>query len=58
MGALLADIMRQWQAETPYPKPQDWVFPSFKLRGSETTHGFNYGAGLLASGGGKSRDFN
>jgi integrase len=39
MGALLADIMRQWQAETPYRKPQDWVFPSFKLRGRKPRTG-------------------
>lgn len=39
MGALLADIMRQWHAETPYPKPQDWVFPSFKLRGRKPRTG-------------------
>jgi integrase len=39
MGALLADIMRQWQAETPYRKPQDWVFPFFKLRGRKPRTG-------------------
>jgi integrase len=39
MGTLLADIMRQWQAETPYRKPQDWVFPSFKLRGRKPRTG-------------------
>jgi integrase len=33
MGALLADIVRHWQNETPYSKPQDWVFPSFRLHG-------------------------
>jgi len=33
MGTLLADIMRQWQSETQYSKPADWVFPSYKLRG-------------------------
>jgi integrase len=39
MGALLADIMRQWQVQTPYVKPQDWVFPSFKLRGQKPRTG-------------------
>jgi integrase len=39
MGTLLADIIRQWQAETPYRKPQDWVFPSFKLRGRKPRTG-------------------
>jgi integrase len=33
MGAALAEIMHVWQRETPYSKPADWVFPSFKLHG-------------------------
>ena len=39
MGKLLADIMRLWQRETPYSKPQDWVFPSFKLHGRKPRTG-------------------
>jgi integrase len=39
MGTVLADIMRLWQRETPYSKPQDWVFPSFKLRGRKPRTG-------------------
>lgn len=39
MGALLADIMRKWQNETPYSKPQDWVFPSFRLHGRKPRTG-------------------
>jgi integrase len=39
MGTLLADIMRQWQQETPYSKPADWVFPSFKLHGRKPRTG-------------------
>jgi len=39
MGTLLADIMRKWQSETPYSKPADWVFPSFKLRGRKPRTG-------------------
>jgi integrase len=39
MGTLLAGIMRQWQRETPYSKPADWVFPSFKLRGRKPRTG-------------------
>ena len=39
MGTLLADIMRHWQQETPYSKPEDWVFPSFKLRGRKPRTG-------------------
>ena len=33
MHPLLAEFMRAWQHQTPYPQPQDWVFPSLKLRG-------------------------
>lgn len=39
MGALLADIMREWQNETQYSKPQDWVFPSFRLHGRKPRTG-------------------
>jgi integrase len=39
MGSVLADIMRQWQKETPYSKPQDWVFPSFRLHGRKPRTG-------------------
>src|SRR5262249_61013371 len=39
MGTVLADIMRLWQRETSYSKPQDWVFPSFKLRGRKPRTG-------------------
>jgi integrase len=33
LGELLADELRCWQKETMYPKPEDWIFPSFKLKG-------------------------
>jgi integrase len=33
LHSLLADFMRAWKGQTPYPQPQDWVFPSLKLRG-------------------------
>ena len=33
MHLLLAEFMRAWQIRTPYPQPEDWVFPSFKLGG-------------------------
>jgi integrase len=39
MGALLADIMRQWQKETPYSKSHDWVFPSSRLHGRKPRTG-------------------
>jgi integrase len=39
MGASLADIMREWHNETPHSKPQDWVFPSSRLRGRKPRTG-------------------
>jgi integrase len=33
LGELLADALRSWYQQTPYGKPNDWVFPSFKLKG-------------------------
>ena len=33
LGELLADELRLWQKETMYAKPEDWIFPSFKLKG-------------------------
>jgi integrase len=33
LHSLLADFMRVWRQQTPYPQPQDWVFPSLKLLG-------------------------
>jgi hypothetical protein len=39
MGAQLADIMRQWQKETTYSNPQDWVFPSARLHGRKPRTG-------------------
>jgi integrase len=33
LGELLADELRCWQKETMYSKPEDWIFPSFKLKG-------------------------
>jgi integrase len=35
MHVLLAEFMRAWQAQTLCPQPQDWVFPSLKLRGKK-----------------------
>jgi integrase len=32
-GLVLADFMKRWKQQTLYPQPQDWVFPSLKLRG-------------------------
>ncbi len=39
MGAMLTDILRDWQNESPYSKPQDWVFPSFRLHGRKPRTG-------------------
>jgi integrase len=33
LGELLADELRSWQKETMYPKPEDWIFPSIKMKG-------------------------
>jgi integrase len=33
LGELLADELRSWLRETMYAKPEDWIFPSFKLKG-------------------------
>jgi integrase len=35
LGGLLADALRTWYQQTPYGKPDDWVFPSMKLRGKK-----------------------
>lgn len=32
---LLAGFLRQWQQQTPYAAPTDWVFPSQKLKGQK-----------------------
>jgi integrase len=33
LGDLLAAELHYWQKETMYPKPENWIFPSFKLKG-------------------------
>jgi integrase len=35
MHSILAAILENWRKETPYPKNEDWVFPSLKLRGAQ-----------------------
>jgi integrase len=35
LGDLLADVLRNWHQQTPYGKPEDWVFPSMKLKGKK-----------------------
>jgi integrase len=35
LGDLLADALRTWYRQTPYGKPEDWVFPSMKLKGKK-----------------------
>lgn len=35
LGDLLADALRNWHHETAYSKPEDWVFPSTKLKGKK-----------------------
>ena len=33
LGDLLADALRGWNQNSPYTKSDDWIFPSFKLKG-------------------------
>ncbi len=35
LGPMLAEFLKSWHAETPYGKPDDWIFPSFKLKGTQ-----------------------
>jgi integrase len=35
LGDLLADELRTGYQQTPYGKPEDWVFPSMKLKGKK-----------------------
>ena len=35
LGGLLADALRTWFQQTPYGKPEDWVFQSMKLKGKK-----------------------
>jgi integrase len=35
LGDVLADELRSWHKETLYSKPEDWVFPSIKLKGKK-----------------------
>src|SRR5712664_3132905 len=33
LGDLLADALRSWHRNTLYAKPEDWIFPSTKMKG-------------------------
>ena len=35
LGDLLADALRGWNQNSPYTKSDDWIFPSFKLKGKK-----------------------
>jgi integrase len=35
LHALLAEFMQAWKNTTPYSEPTDWVFPSFRRKGSQ-----------------------
>ena len=39
LGELLADALRGWHQHTPYAEPEDWIFPSFKLKGKSPMSG-------------------
>ncbi len=32
---LLAEFLRGWKEQTPYSRPGDWVFPSFRCKGKQ-----------------------
>lgn len=32
---ILAEVMRDWQISSPYNRAEDWVFPSFRLKGQQ-----------------------
>ena len=53
MGALLADIMREWQNETSHSKPQRLGLSITEAAWPKSAHWFHHGAGLSSSGGGK-----
>ena len=31
----MAEFMLLWKQKTPYSQPGDWVFPSFRLKGTQ-----------------------
>ena len=35
MHSLLAESMEKWRAESPFSQPDNWVFPSFRLKGKK-----------------------
>jgi integrase len=35
LGPVLAGFMREWQQQTPYGQPTDWVFASTRLKGKQ-----------------------
>ena len=35
MSPTLAQVVRCWHQQTPYAKPSDWIFASFKLKGRQ-----------------------
>jgi integrase len=39
MHPALAEVLKAWQTETPYNKPEDFVFASFKLHGKKPRTG-------------------
>jgi integrase len=39
MHPALAEVLKAWQSETPYNKPNDFVFASFKLHGKKPRTG-------------------
>jgi integrase len=42
IGTLNTECLMEWQRETPYAKPEDWVFASNKLRGARPISGSQF----------------
>jgi integrase len=42
MGKRIAEFLLQWRRETPYAAAEDWVFPSFKLKGAKPISGSQF----------------
>ena len=48
MHPVLAGFLMAWRERTPYAKDDDYVFPSFRLKGKKAVIGFNHGAEVSA----------
>ena len=53
--SLLVAVLRSWQQQTLYGKPEDYVFASYRLGGQEAASGFHDRRGLSAARRGEGR---